>query len=84
MRGRIQSDFGRECIVRLLGMGIRFTAFSDLATRAWELALSHGLTIYDASYIALAEARECELCTCDVQLARAAENLVTIQLLLGK
>ena len=83
LRGRIQASFARELLAMLLGMGIRFTGFSDLVTRAWELALTRGLTVYDASYIALAEARDCDLYTCDAQLARAAEDLVTVHLLRG-
>ncbi len=81
IRGRIESDFGRECLTDLLGMGIHFIAFSDLAPRSWELALTRDLSVYDAAYIALAEERECELYTCDAKLAHAAENLVTVQLL---
>jgi predicted nucleic acid-binding protein len=81
MRGRVAQDFGYESLATLLGMGIAFTGFADLARRAWELALSGALTIYDASYVALAETRRCDLYTCDEQLANAARGLVSVQLL---
>ena len=81
--GRLARADGQRYLLTLLDMDIEPIAFEPLATRAWELALTRGLTVYDASYIALAEARECDLYTCDAQLARAAEDLVTVHLLGG-
>ncbi len=40
-----------------------------LAERVWQLR--HQYTSYDASYLALAEALEAPLCTCDTKLASA-------------
>lgn len=39
---------------------------------ALERALGHGLAVYDAAYLALAEAQDADLLTLDVALARAA------------
>jgi predicted nucleic acid-binding protein len=50
------------------------TPASGLVVRAFALAADHGFSTYDATYIALAEQRGCELVTADKRLlARAAE-----------
>jgi len=43
-----------------------------LLPRAWQLR--HNLTIYDAVYVALAEALEASLLTCDQRLERASHR----------
>ena len=56
----------------------------DLMARAFVLAADHGLSTYDATYVALAEARGCDLVTADLRLiSRAAQAglLVTIRTL---
>lgn len=83
-RGRITGSEGDSWLQTLLNMDIEWIGFDQLAPRVWELALTRAVTVYDASYIALAEARECELYTCDAQLARAAEDLVAVHLLRGQ
>lgn len=42
----------------------------DAADAALRLASQHGLSYYDASYVALAEALDCVLITADQRLAR--------------
>lgn len=39
---------------------------------AWTLARRHGLTVYDAAYLALAASQDVRLLTLDAQLERAA------------
>jgi predicted nucleic acid-binding protein len=46
--------------------------------RVW--ALRHVVSAYDALYVAMAEALEATLVTCDAQLARAPLTSVTIEL----
>ena len=53
----------------LLALEIDLFPFAPFAERAWELR--HNLTIYDAWYVALAEAFSCPLVTLDRRLARA-------------
>ena len=53
----------------LLGLGIELFPFAPFARRAWELRGS--LTVYDAWYVALAEALGCPLLTLDRGLSRA-------------
>lgn len=50
-----------------------------LLPRIWELR--RNLTAYDAAYVALAEALECPLLTCDARLARGAGHAVEVQVL---
>jgi len=80
-RGRVAQDSGYELLATLLGMGIAFTGFADLSRRAWQLALSGPLTVYGASYVALAEARGCDLYTCDAKLADAVTDVVNVRLI---
>lgn len=53
----------------LLRLEVELFPFAPLGDRAWELR--HNLTIYDAWYVALAEALACPLLTLDRRLARA-------------
>ncbi len=46
-----------------------FYSYRELAGRIWELR--NNITIYDAWYVALAEALDARLATLDVRLARA-------------
>lgn len=49
-----------------------------LLSRVWELR--DNLTVYDASYVALAEALQATLLTADGRLARGAEGLATCRI----
>ncbi len=53
----------------LEGLPLRRMPLGPLVHRAWELR--HNLTAYDATYVALAEALDCDLLTCDHRLASA-------------
>ena len=61
---------------------VRIEPQAPLIPRAFEIALHHAITVYDAIYIALAESRRCELVTCDERQARAAERVDVAILLL--
>jgi predicted nucleic acid-binding protein len=60
-----------ELVVRLPS---RVTALRELAPAALRLALSRGLTVYDACYAALAEAEGAVLVTADQELAAAVKR----------
>jgi predicted nucleic acid-binding protein len=49
-------------------------ASPDLASLALDLALAHGLSVYDATYAALAERLGAPLVTADGKLARGLEQ----------
>lgn len=52
-----------------------------VADRVWELG--HGLTAYDATFVALAELLDAPLVTLDGRLARAPGHHATVELLQG-
>jgi predicted nucleic acid-binding protein len=49
-----------------------------LLSRMW--ALRDNLTAYDATYVVIAELRDCSLVTCDGRLSRAPGHRATIEL----
>lgn len=53
----------------------------DTADAALRLASDHGLSYYDASYVALAEMLDCTLITADQRLARRLRNDGRVRLL---
>ncbi|MGD0111520.1 MAG: type II toxin-antitoxin system VapC family toxin [Armatimonadota bacterium] len=81
VQGRIGRAEGNRSLQTLLGMELQLASFEDLAARAWEVSFARSLTVYDASYVALAEARECDLYTCDVELAGAVTDVVSVRLI---
>jgi predicted nucleic acid-binding protein len=50
-----------------------------LLQRIWELR--HNMTAYDAAYVALAEALNAPLITCDARLSKAPGTRATIELI---
>ena len=58
---------------------IRRHGHRDLSPRIWELR--HNVTAYDGAYIALAEALDAPLITCDARLAAAPGHNATIELI---
>ena len=65
-----RSDFAELTLVRY-----SHQPFSD---RVW--TLRHNLTAYDATFVALAEALDAPLITCDARLASAPEHHARIEL----
>lgn len=66
----ISSDQAAQAHADLLDLTIMLWPYELLATRAWQLR--GNLSIYDASYVALAEALEVELITLDHRIVRAS------------
>lgn len=60
-------------------MPLQRAPHSPLLRRCWELR--DNLTIYDAAYVALAEALQCPLVTADQRLAKANCSRCTIEVL---
>ena len=56
-------------LATLRGFSLPTTLTADLMERALEIACAHGITAYDACYVALAEARGVPLLTADDRLA---------------
>ena len=68
-----RADFAELAMVRY--------GHQSLADRVWDLR--DGLTAYDATFVALAEALEVPLVTCDARLARAPGHHATVELFAG-
>lgn len=73
-RGDIPRLVGARMAASALAIYDELAPCADLMARAFALAADHGLSTYDATYVALAEARGCDLITADLRLiARAAQ-----------
>jgi predicted nucleic acid-binding protein len=69
LAGQISPDQSAQAHADLLDLAIELWPYDLLAARAWELRLN--LSIYDATYIALAELTDLTLITLDKRLAKA-------------
>ena len=65
--------------LRGLVLGKKLTESRAQAARIWQLR--HNLTTYDATYIALAEALDATLVTCDRKLAPAYGHYAEVELI---
>jgi predicted nucleic acid-binding protein len=63
----------------LADLPLKRAAHEALIDRCWQLR--HNMTIYDAAYVALAEALDVPLVTSDRRLQRASGSLCTIELI---
>jgi len=69
MAGSITANRGREALQDLVDLPLTRYPHDMLLARAW--ALRSNLTAYDATYVALAEALDATLLTCDAKIAAA-------------
>ncbi len=75
--GEVSADRAAEAIADLAGLDLHRHAHLDLLTRAWKLR--ENITAYDAMYVALAEALDAPIVTCDAPLARAPGHRARIE-----
>lgn len=68
-RGDLDPSAARLALATLRDLPMVEAPFDAVAGRVWELRAN--LTVYDASYVALAEGLDCRLVTLDGRLARA-------------
>ena len=66
----IEESDAEAAIADLLALDLQRHSHEGLLERAW--ALRGNLTLYDAMYVAWAEALDATLVTCDARLSRAA------------
>jgi predicted nucleic acid-binding protein len=69
LSGQVSPDQAAQAHADLLDLTIELWPYDILASRAWELR--QNLSIYDASYVALAETTNLTLVTLDQRLAKA-------------
>ena len=73
----IANEDAKAAIEHLLALDLQRHSHEGLMERAW--ALRENVTVYDAMYIALAEALDATLITCDGRLARAPGVLARVE-----
>ena len=76
--GVIDTQRGQEAIDDLTAWPVTRYPHDLFLGRIW--ALRHNLTAYDADYVALAEALDVTLVTCDARLAASVGHRATIEL----
>lgn len=75
--GVVEDDEAAAAIQDLLALDLQRHSHEGLLERAWVLRAN--LTAYDAVYVALAEALDATLLTCDARLARATGIKARVQ-----
>ena len=74
----IDGERGRMALADLADLPLRRYPHDFLLSRVWDLR--NNLTAYDAVYVALAEALDAPLLTCDKRLAAASGHQARIEL----
>lgn len=73
-RNELTPDEAREIAEALLAVPLRAEAAGSTFLLALDIALACGVTAYDAHYVALAEALDCQLITADHKLVSTLEG----------
>ncbi|MCM2258661.1 MAG: type II toxin-antitoxin system VapC family toxin [Vicinamibacteria bacterium] len=76
--GALDAASAAAALDNLRALDLERHGHGELLERAW--ALRDNLTAYDAVYVALAEALECKLLTCDGRLARSPGQARRVEL----
>jgi len=79
LAGELGMDAAEEALQNLMEWPLIRHAHTPLLPRIW--ALRHGISAYDAFYVALAETLGVPLLTCDARLAHAHGHSAKIELL---
>jgi predicted nucleic acid-binding protein len=77
--GELSADRATEAIADLVDLDLHRHAHLDLVTRAWKLRAN--ITAYDGMYVALAEALDALIVTCDQALSKAPGHRARIELI---
>lgn len=75
--GEVSPDRAAEALADLADLDLHRHAHLDLLNRAWRLR--ENVSAYDAMYVALAEALEAPIVTCDTPLARAPGHRARVE-----
>ena len=81
-KGDLRDGRGREALQDLADFPLIRFSHEPFLERMWELR--HSLSAYDAAYIALAEALNAPLVTCDARLAHARGHRARVEVLSDK
>lgn len=72
--GRVSPSTAWHTLQDILSLEIAFFSHEEAISRGWWLTRSHGISLYDASYLGLAEQLGCQCLTADQRLANAAAD----------
>lgn len=75
----LDDERGEQALLDLRALPIERYPHDGLVHRIWRLR--HALTAYDATYVALAEALDATLVTCDARLSRTHGHDAAIELI---
>lgn len=75
----LTTERAKQALDDHIALHIKRANHQDMLVRLWELRES--ITAYDATYVALAEALDSPLITCDSKLARSHGHGATIELI---
>ncbi len=78
LAGALTADRAQDARTDFADLTVLRYPHEPLADRAWELR--HDLTAYDAVFVALAEALDVPLVTCDARLAAAPTHRAQVEL----
>ena len=81
LAGQLSEDRAADVRTDVADLTVVRYGHGALADRTWDLR--HNLTAYDATFIALAEALNAPLVTCDARLARAPGSSAVVELYEG-
>lgn len=73
-RGEIDRELADAAVRDGSRLVDRSVAVADHVSRAAQMAFDHGFSIYDATYLAIAEAMDCFVLTADARLVNRARN----------
>ena len=77
--GEVSPDRAAEAIADLADLDLHRHPHLDLLARAWKLR--ENITAYDAMYVALAEALDAPMVTCDTPLAKTPVHRAHIEVI---
>ena len=77
--GELSPDRAADAIADLADLDLHRHPHIDLVTRAW--TLRENVTAYDAMYIALAEALDAAIVTCDARLAKSPGHRAHVEVI---
>jgi len=77
--GEVSPDRAADAIADLADLDLHRHPHLDLLSRAWKLR--ENITAYDAMYVALAEALDAPIVTCDTPLAKAPGHRAQIEVI---
>ncbi len=75
-RERIPEREGMGAINDLLSLGVKLVDFDGLVERTFSLSRIHDRSVYDCSYLALAEKEDCPLYTADKRFFNALNSKI--------